>query len=61
VVYQIGYCQKIHAFHYGADEKARKKDHFNKSIQISRHFTNKQLVRKKLQPFNDNLTFSKGY
>ncbi len=54
-------CQKIHAFHYGADEKARKKDHFNKSIQISRHFTNKQLVRKKLQPFDDNLTFSKPY
>lgn len=54
-------CQKIHAFHYGADLNSRKKDHFNKSIQISRHFTNKQLVRKKLQPFNDDLTFSKGY
>lgn len=55
-IFEHKYCKKIHAYHYGNSLDEHKRDHFEKTIQISRHFDDKLLMRDRVEFFNSDLT-----
>ena len=50
-VFEHPLCRKIRIYHYCTGET---NDHTEKTQQISRHFSNKELMRERIVPFNSN-------